>query len=52
VGVLDSSRFASLRPGYYVVFTGVYDTEPEAASALQRARAVCACQAYQRAIVP
>jgi len=52
VGVLDSSRFASLHPGYYVVFTGVHDTEPEAASALQRARAVCGCSAYQREIVP
>jgi len=51
VGVLDSSRYASLRPGYYVVFTGVYDTEPEAASALQRARAVFPT-AYQREIVP
>jgi hypothetical protein len=52
VGVLDSSRFASLHPGYYVVFTGVHETEAEAASALQRARAVCACMAYQREIVP
>ena len=40
VGVLDSSRFASLHPGYYVVFQGVYDDEAEATSALQRARAV------------
>jgi hypothetical protein len=52
VGVLDSSRFASLHPGYYVVFTGVFETEAEAASALQRARAVCNCLAYQREIVP
>ena len=52
VGVLDSSRFASLHPGYYVVFTGVFNTETEAASALQRARAACNCQAYQRQIVP
>jgi len=51
VGVLDSSRYASLHPGYYVVFTGVFDTEPEAASALQRARAVVPA-AYQREIVP
>ena len=40
VGVLDSSRYASLHPGYWIVFTGIYATEPEAASALQRARAV------------
>jgi hypothetical protein len=51
VGVLDSSKFASLHPGYYVVFTGIYDTEAEAASALQRARAVFGT-AYQRQIVP
>jgi len=49
--VLDSSRYASLHPGYYVVFTGVFDTEAEAASALQRARAVFPA-AYQREIVP
>jgi hypothetical protein len=51
VGVLDSSRYASLHPGYYVLFTGIFDTEPEAASALQRARAVFPA-AYQREIVP
>jgi hypothetical protein len=51
VGVLDSSRYASLHPGYYVVFQGVYASEAEAASALQRARAVFP-NAYQRPIVP
>ena len=51
VGVLDSSRFASLHPGYYVVFTGVFETEAEAAGALQRARAVVPA-AYQREIIP
>jgi hypothetical protein len=51
VGVLDSSRYASLHPGYYVVFQGVYEDEAEASSALQRARAVFP-SAYQREIVP
>lgn len=51
VGVLDSSRYASLHPGYYVVFTGVFDDEPEASSALQRARTVFP-SAYPRQIVP
>jgi len=51
VGVLDSSRFASLHPGYYVVFQGVYGDEAEASSALQRARTVFP-SAYQREIVP
>ena len=39
VGIIDSNRFASLQPGYYVVFTGVYATPEEAASALRRAKA-------------
>ena len=51
VGVLDSSRYASLHPGYYVVFQGVYESEAEASSALQRARSVFPA-AYQREIVP
>ena len=52
VGVLDSDRYASLHPGYYVIFTGVFDSEAEASGALQRARAVCNCAAYQREIIP
>jgi hypothetical protein len=40
VGVLDSSRFASLHPGYWMVFAGVYSSQPEAASRLREARAV------------
>jgi hypothetical protein len=51
VGVLDSSRYASLHPGYFVVFHGVFASEAEAASALQRARAAFP-NAYQREIVP
>ena len=51
VGILNSSRFASLHPGYYVVFYGVFESEADAASSLQRARAVFPA-AYQRAIVP
>ena len=51
VGVLDSSQYASLHPGYYVVFQGVYGSEAEASSSLQRARTVFP-SAYQREIVP
>ena len=40
VGVLDSSRYASLHPGYWVVFAGVYPSEPEATSRLREARGV------------
>jgi hypothetical protein len=39
VGVLDSSAFASLRPGYWMTFAGKFDTEAEATSVLRRARA-------------
>jgi hypothetical protein len=38
VGVLDSSRYASLHPGYYVVFSGVFTTAAEAAAALAQVR--------------
>jgi hypothetical protein len=51
VGVLNSNRYASLHPGYFVVFTGIFETQTEAVSALQRARAVFP-SAYQREIVP
>jgi hypothetical protein len=51
VGVLDSSRYASLHPGYWVVFTGVYGSEAEATSALAPARNV-ARTATVRRIVP
>jgi len=36
VGVLTSSQFASLHPGYYVVFAGVYDSLDEAQTAARR----------------
>lgn len=48
VGVLDSSAYASLQPGYWVVFSGVYRTEPEAASGLRRARAASRTARLQR----
>lgn len=38
VGVLDSSSYASLHPGYWVVFSGIYTSEAEATSALEAAR--------------
>ena len=39
VGILDSNRWASLHPGYYVVFTGIYASPEEAVGGLQRAKA-------------
>jgi hypothetical protein len=32
VGVIESSGFSSLHPGYFVVFAGIYETEAEAQS--------------------
>ena len=40
VGILDSSSYASLHPGYWVVFAGIYGSEAEATSELARARQV------------
>ena len=37
VGILDSSQFSSLHTGYFVVFTGVYDSENKARAALDTA---------------
>jgi len=51
VGVLDSSRYASLHPGYWIVFSGVYTTEAEATSDLEAARAVARTASVRR-IVP
>lgn len=49
VGVLNSSEFSSLHPGYWVVFSGIYDTLDEARSGLDTARAGFP-QAYTRQI--
>ena len=50
VGVLDSARYASLHPGYYVVFTGVYSTAAEAEAALRSVHAAGFTSAYTRQI--
>ena len=42
VGVLDSSRYSSLHPGYYVVFSGVYSSAGQAA----RARATASAKGF------
>jgi hypothetical protein len=48
VGILDSNRYASLHPGYWIVFTGVYETEPDANGALLHARTVAKTARTQR----
>ena len=51
VGVLDTSQYASLHPGYWLVFTGNYTSEAEATSALQAARSFTRAAGVRR-IVP
>jgi len=46
-GVLVSSRYPTLHPGYYVVFSGVYRTSAAAAAALATVRARGFPGAYQ-----
>lgn len=50
VGVLDSSGFASLQPGYYVVFSGVYSSQAEANTAAPTVHQAGFGAAYARPI--
>ncbi len=50
VGVLDSSQYASLHPGYWIVFTGVYGSAAEATSALPDARQFARAAAVRRVV--
>jgi hypothetical protein len=50
VGVLNSSDFSSLRPGYYVAFSGIYDTEAQAVAALPNVRSKGFPTAYIREV--
>jgi hypothetical protein len=50
VGVLDSSSYASLQPGYLVVFTGVYGSKADADAAVATARQAGFGGAYSRQI--
>jgi hypothetical protein len=47
VGVLDSSGYPSLHPGYFVVFSGVYASSAQAGAAVPTARANGFPDAYQ-----
>ena len=38
VGIIRSSDYSSLRPGWYAVFTGIFDTRAEAMTRLSQAR--------------
>jgi hypothetical protein len=46
-GVLDSAKYSSLHPGYFVVFSGVYATAAQATAALASAHARGFPDAYE-----
>jgi len=50
VGILDSSQYASLHPGYWIVFTGEFASEAEASSALPSARAFARTASVRRVV--
>ena len=50
VGVLNSSDYSSLNAGYYVTFSGIYDTSQQANSALPYARSHGFPTAYPRRV--
>jgi hypothetical protein len=50
VGILNSSDYSSMNPGYYVTFTGIYDTESQANAALPNARSKGFPTAYVRKV--
>jgi hypothetical protein len=50
VGVLESSEYASLHPGYYVVFAGVYPTIGAAQAAVSKAADAGYANAYARRV--
>jgi hypothetical protein len=52
VGVLTSTGYSSLHPGYLVVFSGVYANRSAAEQVLSRARAAGYEAGYTREIVP
>jgi hypothetical protein len=52
VGVIESARFSSLHPGYFVVFSGIYDTEPAAQSHIIEAHRHGFRGPYPRQITP
>jgi hypothetical protein len=50
VGVLDSSRYPSLQPGYFVVFSGIYPSQIEANAAIASVHQAGFGGAYSRQI--
>jgi hypothetical protein len=52
VGIIDSSQFSSLHPGYYVLFAGVYNSFDDASTGATTARAHGYPRAYPKRITP
>jgi hypothetical protein len=52
VGIIDSSQFASLHPGYYMLFTGIYSSFDDANTGVTTARSHGYPRAYPRQITP
>lgn len=51
-GVLYSSDYRSLRPGYWVVFSGAFDSQAGAADRANRAKSLGYSDAYPRFVSP
>jgi hypothetical protein len=52
VGIIDSSKYASLHPGYYVLFSGVYTSLDDASTAATTAHSRGYKRAYPTRITP
>jgi hypothetical protein len=52
VGVLSSSEYSTLKAGFWVVFSGVYDSLGQAAAGVADARAAGFPDAYPRNVAP
>lgn len=50
VGVIDSSKYSSLHPGYYVVFSGIYSSIGDAQDAVSKAAEAGYENAYARRV--
>jgi hypothetical protein len=50
VGVLDSKEFTGLHPGYFVVFSGIYQTNGEAATHIGQAETAGFAAPYARRV--
>jgi hypothetical protein len=52
VGIIDSSKYASLHPGFYVLFTGIYTSFDDANTAATTAQSRGYRRAYPQRITP